>query len=869
MLKKSALFMAGLCLLALSPAQAQRDVIIGEHVQLSLETPHPYPHSLAKSLGPVWADTISHPGAVYISVHFAEFELSDGDFVIVRSEDGAQKWTYTGLGKRNLGRSKSGFYAAHIKGDTAVVELFAAPRKPSKAWNADERYGYRIDFYGRGYNDFEIEDFWNRGLGEKMNLPYPPSLHKSLCGTDDSREAKCYQASEPSAYDTSRAVARLVKNGSAHCTGWLVGCDGHIMTNQHCIGSQSEADSIDFEFMAEGTSCSTSCSSSLACGGTVEASGGTLVAVSSSLDYALVLPDTSAGGGTDLPATYGYMQLRDTGPVLGERIYIPQHPAGWGKRLAMESSHSADSPAGLAQVNSVTETGCQDSGISEVGYFADTQGGSSGSPVLGHSDNLVIALHHCRGSAACTGTGGDPNRGVAIDDIIADLGSNLPNCALGSGNNLPSVTITSPADGTVVDQGTTVSFSGTASDPEDGDLTASIAWTSSLDGAIGTGGSFSTSTLSMGTHTITSSVTDSGGATRTASIGLTIKDPNSNGPQNAVFNSGLGAPACAVAGSSCDSGSLLEGRGSVGPEANQPNTLDACTDGTSGTYQSDESNERLVIRSLSGGDFAPGVTVEVEATVWAWSTGSSDTLDLYYTADASNPSWTLIGSYSPSGGGSQTITAQYVLPAGSTQAVRANFRYNGSQSPCSGGNYDDADDIVFAVGGDGGGSNQAPTASFTYSCTDLSCSFTDTSSDSDGSIASHAWTFGDGGSSSAADPSHTYGADGTYTVTLTVTDDDGATDASSQSVSVAGPPPAAITLSTNGYKVKGVHTVDLTWSDASSANVDIYRDGAVITTVGNSGAYTDSTGNKGGGSYVYKVCEAGTSTCSADSTVVF
>ena len=51
---------------------------------------------------------------------------------------------------------------------------------------------------------------------------------------------------------------------------------------------------------------------------------------------------------------------------------------------------------------------------------------------------------------------------------------------------------------------------GTATD-EDGDLAASLAWSSSLDGAIGSGASFSTTTLSLGSHTITASVTDSGG----------------------------------------------------------------------------------------------------------------------------------------------------------------------------------------------------------------------------------------------------------------------------------------------------------------------------------------------------------------------
>jgi PKD repeat protein len=88
--------------------------------------------------------------------------------------------------------------------------------------------------------------------------------------------------------------------------------------------------------------------------------------------------------------------------------------------------------------------------------------------------------------------------------------------------------------------------------------------------------------------------------------------------------------------------------------------------------------------------------------------------------------------------------------------------------------------------------NVAPNASFTYSCSDLSCSFNGTgSSDSDGSIASYAWSFGGSGSTA----NYTFSGSGTYSVTLTVTDNDGATDTQTRAVSVTAPvantPPVA------------------------------------------------------------------------------
>ena len=67
--------------------------------------------------------------------------------------------------------------------------------------------------------------------------------------------------------------------------------------------------------------------------------------------------------------------------------------------------------------------------------------------------------------------------------------------------------------------------------------------------------------------------------------------------------------------------------------------------------------------------------------------------------------------------------------------------------------------------------NQPPTASFTYSCDQLACTFTSTSVDPDGDIASYAWDFGDLNSDTIAAPSHTYALAGSYNVQLTVTDD--------------------------------------------------------------------------------------------------
>ena len=104
--------------------------------------------------------------------------------------------------------------------------------------------------------------------------------------------------------------------------------------------------------------------------------------------------------------------------------------------------------------------------------------------------------------------------------------------------------------------------------------------------------------------------------------------------------------------------------------------------------------------------------------------------------------------------------------------------------------------------------NVAPTASFTSNCTDLTCSFDGSaSSDSDGTIASYSWSFG----STGASASNTYASAGTYAVTLTVTDNNGATGTSTQNVTVTAPP--AGNVLSNGVTVTGL-------SAATGATVD-------------------------------------------------
>jgi probable HAF family extracellular repeat protein len=136
-----------------------------------------------------------------------------------------------------------------------------------------------------------------------------------------------------------------------------------------------------------------------------------------------------------------------------------------------------------------------------------------------------------------TFTAGTYNVTLTVTDAQGLTGSITKSVTVPSSaqNQVPSVAITSPT-GNYFNQGQSITFSGTATDPEDGSLSgASLVWTSSLDGQIGTGTSFSTSTLSLGNHTITLTATDSKGAQNSAVHGIIIITAPGNQPPVAAF----------------------------------------------------------------------------------------------------------------------------------------------------------------------------------------------------------------------------------------------------------------------------------------------------------------------------------------------
>ena len=133
--------------------------------------------------------------------------------------------------------------------------------------------------------------------------------------------------------------------------------------------------------------------------------------------------------------------------------------------------------------------------------------------------NGTIAGYQVFVSPQCTGTWTEVSQGTWAAN------KTLKTATFSAGGNVaPTVTIASPSDGASFTTNDTVAFSGSATDLEDGDVSASLAWSSSIDGPLGNGASVNAK-LSAGTHTITATATDSGGLSSSRSVTVTVTAP--------------------------------------------------------------------------------------------------------------------------------------------------------------------------------------------------------------------------------------------------------------------------------------------------------------------------------------------------------
>ena len=337
-----------------------------------------------------------------------------------------------------------------------------------------------------------------------------------------------------------------------------------------------------------------------------------------------------------------------------------------------------------------------------------------------------------------------------------------------------------------------------------------------------------------------------GNVGRSATRNVTV-----TGSPTAAFNASFQAPACTSVSSSCSSGRLTDGQGSVEP--NRPNTLGAsCADGASmGRYHFDESVDRLYVTTLDGTNFAPGKRVRVDTK--AYLMGDADQIDIYHAPNASSPVWTHVATLGRTGSVHETVTlsAEFNLPTSggtSLQAVRANLRAFGDQNPCTAGSFNDRDDLVFGVS-----TNQPLTvdAGPNRTITQIATAALD------GTVTgatSTSWTKVSGpgtvtfGSASQVDTTAGFSAIGSYVLRLTATSGSSSVnDTMTTTVNPEAGPDRTVTLpaaaSLDGT-APAVGTVTFTWSKVS---------GPGTVTFGNASAVDTTATFSAAGSYVLRL----------------
>lgn len=431
--------------------------------------------------------------------------------------------------------------------------------------------------------------------------------------------------------------------------------------------------------------------------------------------------------------------------------------------------------------NPTIQTGATQA-FTATGHFSDGSTQNLTASVTWASSNTAVATISnqpgSQGRATGVAAGGAT---ISATDPASNISGSTGLTVTAAANQAPIARIAAnPTSGTVP---LTVHFDGSTSSDPDG-VIASYAW-SFGDGSNGTGATTDHTYTTAGTYTARLTVTDNQGAQATAQISVTVNGASGGGPLfTDDFNrtSGLGSNWSGHGGSFTTDGTFAVSQGSANWAAVVP---DVGTDDY--TVQA-----RLIVPAgslysgiVARGNLATGFTQDAYAAQIA----SNGTVNLYRR---NAYSWTLLKSVKPGTvagqaytlglkvSGSSPVSLEVFLDGASlmtfsdSSAARLLSGAPGIENYNSGVKYDQF--TVFS--NSSSPVNQPPTAKLAANPTSgsapLSVHFDGTqSSDPDGSITAYAWNFGDSTSGSGATADHTYSSAGSYTATLTVTDNQG------------------------------------------------------------------------------------------------
>lgn len=373
------------------------------------------------------------------------------------------------------------YSAMSITGPYVRLRLVGTALEP---WTRE--HGVRISRYISGYSD-ERQAEIQRAAGPQMGP-------RSVCGNDDKEPAVCYVDSDPVAYDRSRPVARMV-TPEGTCTAWRVGAGNRMFTNHHCAATAADISASEFWFNYQTTACDGTEQATV-----VKVPGDQLLKTDAALDYTLFTVKNF-----ESVADFGYYGLDPRPARINEEIFVPGHPAGRAKEVAVLSD--ADG-GGRCRINDPVTDG--NGGNLDLGYQCDTEGGNSGSPVVARSSNRVLALHHL---------GGCMNEGSRMELIWPQVSSFFNGQVPAGDSNGGSTNAAPVADFGYTVNGMTVSYIDRSSD-SDGSI-ASRRWEFG-DGATGTTTNPARSYGAAKRYTVKLTVTDNLGASHSISQAVNV-----------------------------------------------------------------------------------------------------------------------------------------------------------------------------------------------------------------------------------------------------------------------------------------------------------------------------------------------------------
>lgn len=421
--------------------------------------------------GTVATYRLTHEGASCMALRFSAWDMKKGQctatitgaeesFVVTDDANGRKKNKKEGYGES--------LWSDHVYGD--YIELVTTCRNGRVLENA--RVG--VDTYMACTKNpiQEVEDGVSlaepHGQGRKRGRRMVRTRKATVCGEDNRENAVCLKPSDyvppgpeasvvmpPSTeYEASRAVARLVIGSNKACTGFLVSDKSRLLiTNRHCIkknGMSLEERTLDVEteFMAERGSCDAEWDQAMwgkSHPDYVHCQKGSAELLMShyKLDFAIMKLNESmcvdkdgnnaVGANITLTGLFGYIPVLNSADEAGESVqedeiaYISQHPRAYPKVVAHKTDSSSPGSTSMphCSIESLSETSCiSNSAPKSLGYSCDTQGGSSGSPVIlpgrGHK---AVGLHSCGGGSSC-GTSDYLNSAVKFSEICDEICSN-------------------------------------------------------------------------------------------------------------------------------------------------------------------------------------------------------------------------------------------------------------------------------------------------------------------------------------------------------------------------------------------------------------------------------------------------------------